>query len=91
MKTVDKTSTHTVKRNTDGVAPAPAAAPRGPAPTTARRGGGSGNDAGTTILLFFFLPSLYPANMRSTSPFGMPPHPLRLPRTPENTTLTSGP
>ncbi|KAK4188669.1 hypothetical protein QBC35DRAFT_495649 [Podospora australis] len=41
VKTVDKTSTHTAKRNTDGVAPA-----KGPAPTGGRRGGAvSGNEA----------------------------------------------
>jgi plasminogen activator inhibitor 1 RNA-binding protein len=39
----EKTSTHTVKRNTDGVAPA-----KGPVPTGNRRGGAnvSGNEAG---------------------------------------------
>lgn len=43
VKTVDKTSTHTVKRNTDGQPPASKAAP---APTTNnRRGNYSGNDA----------------------------------------------
>lgn len=43
VKTVDKTSTHTTKRNTDGAAPT-----RAPAPAGNRRGGGaSGNEAGT--------------------------------------------
>lgn len=44
VKTVDKTSTHTVKRNTDGAAPAAKTA----APATGGRRGGaySGNEAG---------------------------------------------
>lgn len=44
VKTVDKTSTHTAKRNTDGAAPAK------PAPSTGaaggRRGGFTGSEAG---------------------------------------------
>ncbi|KAK3682743.1 hypothetical protein B0T22DRAFT_471870 [Podospora appendiculata] len=43
VKTVEKVSTHTVKRNTDGAAPAAAA--KAPAATSARRGGAGGNDA----------------------------------------------
>ncbi|KAK3368238.1 Stm1-domain-containing protein [Podospora didyma] len=41
VKTVEKTSTHTVKRNADGVAPATKA----PAQAGNRRGGASGNEA----------------------------------------------
>ncbi|KAJ9151957.1 Suppressor protein STM1 [Pleurostoma richardsiae] len=42
VKTVDKTSTHTVKRNTDGAAPVKAAPT---APAGGRRGGFTGNEA----------------------------------------------
>jgi plasminogen activator inhibitor 1 RNA-binding protein len=43
VKTVDKASTHTTKRNTDGAAPAT----RAPATAGARRGGApTGNDGG---------------------------------------------
>ncbi|KAK0630837.1 Stm1-domain-containing protein [Bombardia bombarda] len=42
VKTVEKTSTHTAKRNTDGAAPAAAKAP---AQTGSRRGGAGGNEA----------------------------------------------
>jgi plasminogen activator inhibitor 1 RNA-binding protein len=43
VKTVDRTPTHTAKRNTDGLPPA-----KGPAPAGNRRGGGNvtGNEAG---------------------------------------------
>lgn len=43
VKTVDKTSTHTIKRNADGLAPASKAAG---APATRRGGAASGNDGG---------------------------------------------
>jgi len=47
-KIVEKTSTHTAKRNTDGAAPSKA-----PATSGARRGGAvSGNEAGTPAPAF---------------------------------------
>lgn len=51
VKTVDKTSTHTSKRNTDGLAPS-----KGPAPTGSRRGGAavSGSEAGAWSLRFLW-------------------------------------
>jgi plasminogen activator inhibitor 1 RNA-binding protein len=47
VKTVEKTSTHTTKRNADGAAPAKAAAPTG----ARRTGGASGNEAGMSSYL----------------------------------------
>ena len=48
VKTVDKTSTHTAKRNTDGAAPSKA-----PVTGGNRRGGAiSGNEGGASFIFF---------------------------------------